>query len=271
MARAFVGLLPAVLALSQLGATCAYSPPPVLAHGQGADTLGTARGRVAAEAGWGRAASWWNSYSAADFDVHSGLAGVGRLRVGVGQDLDVGLVSGAGPEGTYVLGPEAKWRFARLAMPSEKGSPGLHAALVSGFAAGSALYRYDHECSGNDCVPGNCSGDGCLYMVETGQPRPRYGFVAPYTGVIASGGIDVVQMYVGLRLAASETLGNRIADLTLYPVLAYGVNLQPDPLLGFYAEGDVAGGLTTQDLSDSALIGYATAGVSLTFDELWAH
>ena len=260
-ARALLRLLPMLVALSQLGATCAYSPPPVLAQGQGAETLGTARGNLAAEVGWGRVASWWDSHSAADFDAHGGFVGAGRLRVGVTEDVDVGLVGGAGPEGAYVVSPEFKWRFAQLAMPSEKGSPGFHTAVISGFGVGSAWYRYDH----------NCSGDGCIHMIEGAEPRPRYWFVAPYTGLAASGGVQVVQMYVGLRLAASETLGNGIGDLTLYPVLAYGVKLQPVPLVGCYAEGDVAGGITMQDTGDSALIGYVTAGVSLTIDKLWAR
>lgn len=254
----FISLL---VATSQLGATCAYSPPPVLAHGQGADTLGTARGNLAAEAGWGKTASWWDSRNAADFDTHSGFVGAGRMRVGVSSDVDVGLVSGAGPDRTYVISPEVKWRFAQLAMPSEKGSPGFHAALVSGIGFGSAEYRYD----------GNCSGNGCIHMVGAAERKPRYGFIAPYSGLIASGGVKVVQMYVGLRLAASETLGNGITDLTFYPVLAYGVILKPDPLLGVYAEGDVAGGITMQDTGDSALIGYATVGVSLTFERLWSR
>jgi hypothetical protein len=260
-ARTLVRLLAMMAATSQLGATCAYSPPPVLAQGQGADTLGTARGNLAAEAGWGRVASWWNSSNAADFDAHSGFVGAGRLRVGVSNDVDVGLVSGAGPERTYVLSPEIKWRFARLAMPGEQGSPGFHAAMISGFGVGSAEYRYDH----------NCSGSGCIHMIADGQPRPRHLFIAPYTGLVASGGVRVVQMYVGLRFAASETLGNGITDLTLYPVMAYGVKLQPSFLLGFYAEGDVAGGITMQDTGDSGLIGYATIGASLTFDRLWAR
>ena len=259
--RAWLRFVPLAVATSQLGATCAYSPPPVLAHGQGADTLGTAKGNVAAEAGWGKTASWWNSRNAADFDAHSGFIGAGRVRVGVSNDVDVGLVSGAGPDRTYVLSPEIKWRFAQLAMPSEKGSPGFHAAVISGLGIGSAEYRYDN----------NCAGNGCLHMIGAGEPRPRHSFVAPYTGLIASGGVNAVQMYVGLRLAASETLGNGITDLTLYPVLAYGIMLKPDPLLGVYAEGDVAGGITVQDTGNSALIGFATVGLSLTLDNLWAH
>jgi hypothetical protein len=250
------------LATSQLGATCAYSPPPVLSHGQGADTLGPARGSVAAEAGWAKSASWWNSRNAADFDLQGGAFGVARIRVGISDDVDVGLVGGVGPERTFVLAPETKWRFARLSMPGEKGSPGFHAALISGFGVGRADYRYE-------VVPCPGSPSCGLRMVQAGEPPPRYTFLAPYTGVVVSGGVEVVQMLLGLRLAASETLGNGIVDLTWFPVLAYGVQIHPDRLLGLYAEGGVAGGLTTNDWGDSALLGYVTAGVSLTFDDLW--
>jgi hypothetical protein len=253
--------LPLLMATSQIGATCAYSPPPVLAHGQGADTLGTARGNLAAEAGFGKTASWWDSRNAADFDAHSGYVGATRVRVGVTNDVDVGLVGGIGPDSTYVVSPEVKWRFAQRSMPSEKGAPGFHTALVSGIGIGSAAYRYDDRCAGN----------GCIHMLDAGQPKPRHAFLAPYTGLIASGGVKVVQMYVGLRLAASETLGNGITDLTLYPVMAYGVTVKPDPTFGLYAEGDVAGGITMQDTGNSALIGYVTAGASVTFDGLWTR
>jgi hypothetical protein len=240
-----------------------YSPPPVLSHGQGADTLGTARGAVGAEVGWGESASWWNSHNAADFDLQSGSFGAGRVRVGIGENVDVGLVGGVGPERSFVLGPEVKWRFARLSMPGEKGAPGFHAALISGLGIGAADYRYDTApCS---------SGDTCVRMVKQGEPAPRYVFLAPYTGVVASGGIELVQMSVGFRLAASETLGNGITDLTWFPVLAYGAQVQPDRHFGLYAEADVAGGITTHRGGDSALIGFVTAGARVVFDDLWAH
>lgn len=264
MRRARASLLRMLLiagAASQLGATCAYSTPPVLSQGQGADTLGKATGTVAAEAGWGKVASWWDSHSAADFDVHSGYVGAARVRVGVADDLDVGLVGGLGPERAWVLGPEAKWRFAHLTLQSDPDTPGFHVALLSGVGFGAADLRYDN----------NCTGSACIHMIEPGETKPRHAFVAPYSGVIASGGIQIVQMYAGLRLAASETLGNEIVDLTLFPELAYGVKLQPDPVFGLYAEGDVAGGITMSDTGDTALIGYVTAGLSLTLENLWKH
>jgi hypothetical protein len=256
-----IGLL--LLALSQLGATCVYSPPPVLSQGQGADTLGTGRGAIAAEAGWGRSASWWNARNAADFEVQGGPFGAGRLRLGLREDLDVGLVGGAGPERTYVLGPEAKWRIAHLTMKDAEGSPSFQVAWTNGLAVGSALYRY---------TTSGCDAAGpCLRTVADTASAPRHTFLAPYTGLVTSGGIELVQMYVGLRVAASETLGNGIRDLTLFPAVAFGVQLRPSRMFGLYAEGDVAGAITTHDTSDSGLMGYAMFGVSVTFDHLWAR
>jgi hypothetical protein len=263
VARALARAGVVLAALSQLGATCVYSPPPVLSQGQGAETLGTGRGAVAAEAGWGRSASWWNARNAADFEVESGAYGAGRLRLGVGDDLDVGLVGGVGPERTFVLGPEVKWRLAHLTLDDAEGRPGFHVALTSGLAAGSALYRY--------ATTGCTTAGTCLRMPGAGEALPRNTFLAPYTGLVASGGIELVQMFVGLRLAASETLGNGVRDLTLYPALAFGVQLHPTRAFGLYAEGDVAGAITTYDSGDSGLMGFATVGVSVTTDRLWAH
>jgi hypothetical protein len=53
-------------------------------------------------------------------------------------------------------------------------------------------------------------------------------------------------------------------DLTLYPTLAFGVELRVDALR-FFVEGDLAAGYTVVDASDSAILGYATAGMSVTF------
>jgi hypothetical protein len=234
-----------LLAMSQIRAACTYSPPPVLAHGQGADTMGNGNMALGAEAGWGAAGSWWKAKNLGDPEVNTGAIGAARLRFALGDAVDVGVVGGLGPESALVLGPEVKWRFAHLAPSDAAGNaPGFHAALISGFGIGAADYRYGPE------------------------PR-RHVFLAPYTGVLASGGIRVVQMFTGLRFAASETLGNERPDLTLYPVLAYGVELRPFPRWAFYAEADLAGGITTTDVHDTALMGSVTAGMSVTFDQPW--
>jgi hypothetical protein len=230
--------------VSQLHAACAYSPPPLVSQGQGADTLG--RGRVAAgiEGGFGTSASWWAARGLADPEVSDGLVGAARLRVGLFEDLDVGLVGGLGPEHTWLVGPELKWRFAEMVATHEEGKPGFHAALIAGLGVGSSEFRYG-------------SVDGSA---------PRHVFLAPYQGLTASGGIELIQMYTGLRLAESETLGNDVSDLTLYPVLNFGVELRPFKALAFFAETDLAGGLTTADLHDSAVLFYPSAGFSLRFD-----
>jgi hypothetical protein len=233
-----------VFAASQIQASCNYSPPPVLSQGQGADSLGEGKLALAAELGYGTVASGWNASNLSDVEVNSAAVGVGRVRYGFAPDLDISLVGGAGPQGTIEAGPELKWRFARLAPDSAVGAPGFHAALISGIAAGDSRFRYD----------------------LSNNPEPRHFFLAPYTGVTASGGVELVQMFTGLRFAASETFGTGVDDLTLYPVLAFGVELRPTRMLTFYAEGDAAVGITTHDLSDTAMLGYPSVGMSLTFD-----
>ena len=243
-----IGLLARAAAIalgaSQIQASCNYSPPPVLSQGQGADTLGEKRMALAAELGYGTVASGWNASNLSDVEVNSAAVGVGRLRYGMAPDLDIGVVGGVGPQGTVEAGPELKWRFARLAPDNAVGAPGFHAALISGLAAGTSRFRYD-------------LGSG---------PEPRHFFLAPYTGVTASGGVELVQMFTGLRFAASETFGSGVDDLTLYPVLSFGVQLRPTHALTFYAEGDAAVGITTHDLSDTAMLGYPSIGMSITFD-----
>jgi len=231
-----------VLAASQIQASCTYSPPPVLSQGQGADPLAQSRLAVAAEVGYGATASGWNATNLADVDVNSGVVGVGRVRYGLGNDLDVGVVGGIGPQSTVVGGPELKWRFARLAPDNTVGAPGFHAALITGFGFGTSAFRYD-----------------------LGSSQPTHIYLAPYAGVTASGGVQVVQMFTGLRFAASETLGSGVDDLTLYPMLAFGVQVRPTDVVTVYAEGDAAVGITTHRLGDTALIGYPSAGVSITF------
>jgi hypothetical protein len=232
--------------LSQIQATCVYSPPPVLSHGQGADTLGSGRAAAGVEAGWGALGSWWNARNVGDPEVTTKPVAASRLRIGVGENLDVGLVGGVGPQRGFVAGPELKWRFARFAPDAAPGAPSFNAALISGLGVGSAVYPYEN------------------------MSAPRHVFIAPYTGVLASGGIEVVQMFVGLRFAASETLGNDVTDLTLYPVLAFGVQLRPTRSVAFFLEGDLAAGITTYDTNDTAVIAYPSAGVAVTFDGLWS-
>ena len=227
---------------SQIAAACQYSPPPLLNQGQGADTLGDGKLAVAAEAGYGTAASFWQRRGLSNPEVTSGFVGAGRLRFGLGNELDVGLAGGYGPEHAFVAGPELKWRFAHLSPRRAADAPVFDAALIAGLGIGAADYRY---------------GSGS---------SPRHVFMAPYQGITASGGIPLLQMFVGLRLAESETLGNNVSDLTLYPVLAFGVQVRPAVGFTLYAETDLAGGITTADTGDSALLFYPTIGASFTFD-----
>lgn len=194
---------------------------------------------LAAEAGYGTAASFWRRRGLSNPEVTSGLVGAGRARFGLGDTLDVGVAGGYGPERTFVVGPELKWRFAHLSPSRAADAPAFDAALIAGLGVGAANYRYD-----------------------TG----RHLFLAPYQGITASGGVPLLQMFVGLRLAESETLGNGVGDLTLYPVLAFGVQVRPAERLTIYAETDLAGGITTADTADSALLFYPTLGASFRFD-----
>lgn len=240
--RRLLPLLVIAAALSQIRATCVYSPPPMLSHGQGADTLGAGRMAVGAEAGWGAMGSWWNAKNVGDPEVTTKPVGAARFRAAVGDNVDVGLVTGIGPERSLVIGPELKWRFARFAPDARPGGPSFNAGLISGIGVGTADYPYES------------------------MSAPRHVFVAPYTGVLASGGVEVVQMFTGVRVAVSETFGNNVGDLTIYPVLAFGVQLRPTPAVTFFVEGDLAGGITTHDLNDAAVIVYPSAGVSIAFD-----
>jgi hypothetical protein len=232
----------ALLGLSQLHAACSYSPPPLPSHGQGADTVGTGNAAVGVEAGHGTLASWWNARYLGDPAVDDGFVGAGRLRLGTHENLDVSGLGAFGPENSYLLGAELKWRFARFAPPGVDGNPGFHAANVSGLSVGA---------------------------IDLRQGEGRHAFVAPYTGLLVSGGIEVIQMFVGLRLAASEVVGNEQNDLTIYPMLGYGVQLKPTSSLAFVAEATVAAGITTEDLGDTALIVYPSVGLNLTLDRLF--
>lgn len=233
------------LALGQLGATCQYSPPPVPSQGQAAKTLGPGRVAVAAEAGWGTSASWWDAKNISDVDVNSGTVGVGRARYGLTDNVDVGLVGGSGPVDTFVLSPEVKWRFAHVHPQAAPGGPSFNGALISGLGLG----RSNAACDSEEC------GD------------ERWFFMAPYGGVLASGGIEVVQMFTGLRLAASR--GFEVNDLTFYPLLSFGVQVRPVRAIAIFAEGTVGGGITASDFDDSALLAYPSVGVWLYLDRLW--
>src|SRR3954470_23298270 len=195
----------AAFGLTQIQASCSYAPPPLPSSGQGADTL--AQGRVAAgvEAGFGTSASWWNAANMTDVDVNSKWVGGLRLRRGMGADVDVGLVGGIGPQRSFVVGPEFKWRFAHVAAPEADG-PAFHAAWVTGLGIGASDH-YD---------PG-------------AQHNGRDAFLAPYTGLLGSGGVRAAQMYVGFRFAASDNFFNSRDDLTLYPILQFGFIGSPAP------------------------------------------
>jgi hypothetical protein len=227
--------------LSQIRASCGYAPPPLPSSGQSAATLANGRTSAGLEAGLGTSASWWNASNMTDVDVNSEWVGGARLRRGIGADIDLGLVGGIGPQRSFVAGPEFKWRFAHLAAPEVDG-PAFHAAWVSGLGIGAA----DH-------------------YNPNGQTVTRDVFLAPYSGLVGSGGVSAAQMYVGFRFAASDNFFNDQDDLTLYPILQFGFLANPSQSWTLFLEADLAGGLTTQDFSDSALIFYPSAGISYAF------
>jgi hypothetical protein len=244
-------------ATSQIQAACQYSPPPLPNQGQGADTLGQGRVALAGEAGWGTTASWWDADNMTDVDVNSGVVGAARARLGLSDTLDVGVIGGVGPQRAFVVGPEVKWRFARMAPSEDEEGPAFHAAVISGVGIGASDLDYKR----GGCRGGTEDKDSCV----------RHVFLAPYAGVTASGGIEIVQMFVGLRFAASEVVGNGAVDLTLFPLLAFGAQFHPSRSLTFYAEGDLGGGITAHDFNDSAVFVYPSVGLSFSFDgpESW--
>jgi hypothetical protein len=229
-------------ALSQVQASCNYSPPPVLSQGQSADSLGSHHWAAGSELGYGTNASWWTATNLGHPEVRSGWVGVGRFRYGISDDVDMGLVAGQGPLHTTVIGPEVKWRFAQAAPENAEGSPGFHAAWISGMGVGSSRYPYE---------------------VSSGAPVPRHLYLAPYTGLLGSGGIELVKMFAGLRFAASETLGSPSHDFTLYPTFAFGVVLQAASWLRIHAEGDLAAGVTMHDTSDTGVLAYPAMGITI--------
>lgn len=239
--RTWLHLAAAAFGLTQIQAACSYAPPPLPSSGQGADALGTGRTAVGVEGGYGTSASWWNASNMTDVDVNSKWVGGLRLRRGILPDVDLGLVGGIGPQRTFVAGPEFKWRFAHVAAPEQDG-PAFHAAWVTGLGIGASDH-YDPGISHNR----------------------RDVFLAPYTGLLGSGGVRAAQMYVGFRLAASDNFFNSRDDLTLYPILQFGFIGSPAPNWSVFLETDLAGGLTTEDFSDSALMFYPSAGVSYSF------
>jgi hypothetical protein len=224
-----------------LSSACVYSPPPLLSYGQTAEPLGRGRGSASAEMGMGTHAAWGGS----DLDTTTKAVGATRLRLGLTDVLDVGLVGAVGPHSAYVAGPELKLRIVHLTDPAVTASPSFDAAWVSGFGVGSALFP------------------------EESTPAQRHTYLAPYTGVLGSGGVPFVQTFLGFRIAASETLGNGKSDLTFYPTLAFGVQLRPTRVLTVFAEADLAGAITTADAGYSAVILYPNLGLSVAFDRLW--
>ena len=230
--------LTAAFGLSQVNASCSYSPPPLPSHGQTAEALGPGHASAGLEAGRGTLASWWKASYIGDPEVTHGWVGASRFRFGVGDNTDVGLTGAIGPERVLFGAAELKWRFAHFAAPEAEGAPGFHAAWLSGLGAGAIELRGESQ---------------------------RRAFLAPYTGVLASGGIELVKMYVGLRFAASEVLGNHVTDLTLYPILGFGVQLRPSDWLTLYAEGSAAAGITTQDVDDTGLLIYPCLGLAVSF------
>jgi hypothetical protein len=209
----------------------------VLAQGQGADTLGHGRANVGGEVGYGAVGSMWNASNTGDPDVNTGPVGTLRVRYGLIDNVDVGVVGAVGPMSTLVVSPEVKWRFAHLVDGSGDDAPAFHASLVSGVGFGTSLIQYSENRA----------------------------YVAPYTGLLVSAGIPVVQMFTGLRVAVSETLGD-LPDLTVYPVLAFGVQCNPTRSVRLFVEGDLGAAYTSQATEDSAILGYAVGGASVTFD-----
>ena len=232
----------ALFGISQIQASCNYSPPPVPSSGQSSETLGKGRMAGGAEVGLGTSASWWNSSNMTDVDVNTKWLGAGRVRLGIEPDVDVGIVGGVGPQRSFVVGPELKWRFGQLASP-EVGGPAFHAAWVTGLGVGASD---DYDAGSDDPV--------------------RDLFLAPYTGVLGSGGVRAAQIFVGFRFAASDTFSDSSDDLTLYPILQFGFLLRPSNSLSFFIESDLAGGLTTEDWGNSAIIFYPSAGFSYSFE-----
>jgi hypothetical protein len=220
---------------------CVYSPPPLLSYGQTAEMLGRGRGSASAEMGLGTHARWGDS----DLDTTTKAVGGTRLRLGLSDALEVGLVGAAGPHSAYVAGPEVKLRLMHLTDPEADAAPSFDTAWISGFGVGSALFP------------------------DEGTSTRRYTYLAPYTGVLGSGGTRLLQMFLGLRLAASETLGNGEKDLTWYPTLAFGVQLRPTRILTLFVEADLAGAITTANTDYSAVIFYPNFGLSIAFDRLW--
>jgi hypothetical protein len=192
--------------------------------------------------GLGTHATWGSS----DLKTTTKAVGGTRLRLGLSEALEVGLVGAVGPRSSYVGSPEIKLRMAHLGDPERSEGASFDAAWISGFGVGSGLASDQTD-------------------------APRYTYLAPYTGVLSSGGIRFVQMFLGARLAASETLGNGQRDLTLYPTLAFGVQLRPIRSLTFFAEADIVGGITTAKTGYSAVIVYPNFGLSVAFDGLWGN
>lgn len=254
------GLCGAVMlfGVSQIQASCGYSPPPLPSHGQTAETLGKNNIAITAEAGGGTVASWWDASNIADVEQTSDAVGAGRFRLGVAEDFDVSLVSAVGHRATWVVGPEFKWRFSHVAPGGASNMPGFQAAWITGVGVGSAALRYDVDrCDDPPSSPSSCM------MIPEDEPWARHPYAAPYTGVLVSAGTRTTQLFTGARFAFSEVFGNRIYDFTLYPTLGFGGQLRPWKRVAFHAETDFGGAIVTNDFADTGVFFYFAGGVTV--------
>lgn len=251
-------LLTMIWGVSQIQAACGYAPPPLPSQGQTAEALGTGNVALSAEVGAGAVASWWNASNLADVDQTNGWVSAGRMRIGLSENVDLGVVSALGPRGTWVAGPELKWRFSRVAPLGARGMPGFQAAWINGIGVGSAALRYDAgRCEEPISAPSPCM------MIPDGEPWVHRPYAAPYTGILVSAGTDTTQLYTGARLAVSEVIDNRLFDLTIYPSLGFGGQLRPWRQLAFHAESNFGAALTASDFADSGLMVYFGTGVTV--------
>ena len=92
----------------------------------------------------------------------------------------------------------------------ERGDLGLGLGIVACDDQGPSVFRADRK-----AVRGQLGGIDVVECLNLSAAKTLY----EVTGVLSSGGIRFVQMFLGLRLAASETLSNGERDLTLYPTL----------------------------------------------------
>jgi|GEM_PF-3715125 len=258
-------LLPMVFGVSQIQSACGYAPPPLPSHAQTAETMGKGGVALSAEVGRATVASWWDASNIVDVEQSSGVIGAGRARFGISPNVDIGLAGGYGPRQTFLLGPELKWRFSRVAPTGKKSMPGFQAAWVTGAGVGSSLMRWDPTL----CDDG--SANICMENESDGEVGPRRTYVAPYTGLLVSAGTETTQLYTGVRFGMSEVLGNRLTDLTLYPSLGFGAQLRLSRFMAVFAETDFGGALTTTEFGDSGVFTYFGGGFTVSFGGKLRH